>query len=105
MDRVEAQRRFAKADKLFLFGRYEDVLVELEALDEHYPGNHRLLNARARTLAKLGRISEALAICDWLLDEFQYEKIRPFREQLARELSQPVAQPAPPTQSGGSHNS
>ena len=86
MDNAEARRRFNKADKLFTYGRYDDVLVELDALDTHFPDNHRLLNAKARTLERLGRFEEALVVCDRLLNEFHYEKIRPFRDGVAHSL-------------------
>lgn len=87
MDRAEAQRRFQKADKLYTYGRFEDVLLELETLEQYFPDNHRLLNAKARTLEQLGRHSEALAVCDRLLNNFNYEKIRPIRNRLAETIS------------------
>lgn len=93
MDSREAQDRFRKADKLFTYGRYEDVLVELETLERHFPDNHRLLNARARTLEQLGRLSESLAVCDRLLNEFSYEKIQPVRDRVAAALARENAAP------------
>ncbi|MBX3176963.1 MAG: hypothetical protein KF886_06375 [Candidatus Hydrogenedentes bacterium] len=93
MDSREAQDRFRKADKLFTYGRYEDVLVELEALEQHFPSNHRLLNAKARTFEQLGRLSESLAVCDRLLNEFRYEKIQPVRDRVAAALTRQNAAP------------
>lgn len=82
MDRVAANRRFAEADALFRQGDYAESLVVLDELYDLYPEEHRLLRARAETLARLGRVDEALDTCDRLLDHFHYEKIRPLRDQL-----------------------
>ncbi len=104
MDKAEAKRRFDKADKLFTYGRFDDVLVELALLDQHFPNNHRILNARARTLEQLGRYDEALAVCDRLLNDFQYEKIRSFRDGVAHSLKHqgntPPKQPPPGVSAG-----
>ncbi|GMV92623.1 MAG: hypothetical protein AMXMBFR82_24010 [Candidatus Hydrogenedentota bacterium] len=83
MDFFEAQDRFELADDLYRNGQYAQALDQLSDLEKHYPDNYRLLNAKARTLAKLGKIQPALAICDRLLDEFKYEKVRRLRDQLA----------------------
>lgn len=103
MDFKEAKRRFQKADKLFMYGRFEDVMDELDLLETHFPNNHRLLNARARTLEQLRRYDEALGVCDRLLNDFDYEKVRPLRDTIVRELgrgrgAQPP--PLPPGQTG-----
>ncbi len=101
MDKKEAKTRFAKADKLFIHGRYEDALAELDAIEGYYPDNHRILNAQARTLERLQQYERALTICDRLLNEFQYEKVRPLRENIAvaqRNVPPPLpkSRPAPP---------
>ena len=101
MDKKEAQRRFQKADKLFTYGRFDDVLLELETLEEHFPDNHRLLNAKARTLNQLGRHDESLAVCDRLLNEFDYEKIRAFRDGVAHTIATGGAVPPPPATGHG----
>lgn len=100
MDKKEAKTRFAKADKLFVLGRYEDALDELDAIEGYYPDNHRILNAQARTLERLRQYDRAMAICDRLLNEFQYEKIRPLRENIAvamHNVPPPLPQSPPPT--------
>ncbi|MCL4691979.1 MAG: tetratricopeptide repeat protein [Candidatus Hydrogenedentes bacterium] len=83
MDFFEAQDRFELADDLYRNGQYAQALDQLSDLEKHYPDNYRLLNAKARTLAKLGKVQQALVICDRLLDEFKYEKVRRLRDQLA----------------------
>lgn len=94
MERSEAKTRFTKADRLYALGRFEDALEELNAIDDHYPNNHRILNAQARTLARLWRHDEAIALCDRLLEEFNYEKARALREAIVLEKQNgpPVSQ-------------
>lgn len=94
MDKSEAQIRFKKADRLFKLGRFEDTLDELEAIDRAFPNNHRVLNAQARTLGELRRFEQGLAVCDRLLAEFQYEKIRPLREHFVQKIGSMAATPA-----------
>ncbi|GMW03089.1 MAG: hypothetical protein AMXMBFR84_42250 [Candidatus Hydrogenedentota bacterium] len=86
MEHSEAQDLFAKAGQLYLDGRYDEALDILTTLDERYPNNHRVLKAKARTLGKIGRLDEAIALCDRLIDEFNYEKARQLRDKLQRRL-------------------
>lgn len=83
MDKSEAERRFQKADKLFTYGRFEDALADLDALDAAYPDNHRILNAKVRTLEQLQRYDEALALCDRLVSVLGYEKAQTMKDRLA----------------------
>ncbi len=87
MDKSEAERRFQKADKLFTYGRFEDALADLDALDSAFPNNHRVLNARVRTLEQLQRYEEALAVCDHLVNELGYQKAQTMRDRLAEEVA------------------
>lgn len=91
MDRAEANARFMKADELYHQGAYNEALVILDDLDAAFPGAHRLMRARAETLAKMGRTSESLEICERLLGDLHYEKIRPLRDRL---LAQQGATPS-----------
>ena len=93
MDKSEAERRFQKADKLFTYGRFEDALAEIDALDEAYPANHRVLNARVRTLEQLQRYEEALAVCERLVSELGYEKAQAMKDRLAEAVSRAGAAP------------
>jgi len=83
MDMNEAQDWFERADDLFRRGRYAEAIEVLSELESHFPDNHRVLNAKARTLAKMGKLQPALAVCDRLLNQLHYEKIRSFRNQLS----------------------
>lgn len=87
MDKSEAERRFQKADKLFTYGRFEDALADLDALDAAFPNNHRVLNARVRTLEQLQRYDEALAVCDRLVNELGYQKAQTMKDRLAEEVA------------------
>ncbi len=82
MGESEAQARFREASQLYTEGRYEEALALISELDYEFPGTINLLKAKARTLAKLGRVSEAIAVCDRLEQVFGYEKARLFRNQL-----------------------
>lgn len=82
MDKAEAERRFQKADKLFTYGRFEDALADLDALEAAYPDNHRVLNAKIRTLEQLQRFEEALPLCDRLVDHLGYDKAHTMRERI-----------------------
>lgn len=82
MDKSEAEARFNEADDLYREGRYEDALHILDDLNAAFPNKHRLLYPKARCLAHLGRFEEASAICDTLLNDFEYERATELREQL-----------------------
>lgn len=88
MDQEQANALFRQADNQFREHQYEQALETLEILEGDFGDNHRLLNAKARTLAQLGRFEESMRYCDRLLDEFHYIKIRPFRERLREQIAQ-----------------
>ena len=62
MEMSEAQGQFGLADDFFNKGRYAEAIGVLEGLEPHFPNNHRLLNAKARTLAEMGKLQPALEI-------------------------------------------
>ena len=93
MDKSEAERRFQKADKLYTYGRFEDALADLDALDSAFPNNHRVLNARVRTLEQLQRYDEALALCDRLVNELGYQKAQTMKDRLAEEVARAGSAP------------
>lgn len=93
MDKSEAERRFQKADKLFTYGRFEDALAELDALDSAFPDNHRVLNAKVRTLEQLQHYDTAVTLCKRLVDDLGYEKARNLLERLEEAASRAGAAP------------
>lgn len=82
MGESKAEVRFRQASQLYVDGRYEEALALISELDYEFPGTINILKAKARTLAKLGRVNEAIAVCDQLEQVFGYEKARLFRNQL-----------------------
>lgn len=94
MDRDEANALFGEADALFRAGEYGQSLELVGRLEADFPNNHRVLNAKAKALAALGREAEALAVCDLLLAEHGYEKIRPLRDKLAGRTALTVVETA-----------
>jgi len=88
MNQSQAEEEFSEASRLYVDGRYVDALAVLSALDGRFPGNLNILKAKARTLEKLGRIREALAVCDQLLSELGYHKARVMRDRLVARLDE-----------------
>lgn len=82
----EAEDRFRRADELFKLQLFDEALDALNALDLEFPDNHRVLNAKARTLKRLGHNQAALDIYNRLVKEFGYEKAREPRDRLVRLL-------------------
>lgn len=78
-----AEELFKKAGDLYAAGDYDEAHAILSQLDAQYPGNVQLLKALARTLDKLGRTEEAIAVCDRLIGQYGYVKALAFRERLA----------------------
>lgn len=82
----EAEDRFRRADELFKLQLFDEALDALNALDLEFPDNHRILNAKARTLKRLGHNQAALDIYHRLVKEFGYDKAREPRDRLVRLL-------------------
>lgn len=86
MEKDEAKEHFREATEWFNAGDFERSLRELEILEDDFPDNHRVLNAKARTLFQLKRHGEALTLCDRLLNEINYQKVRPLQQQILDDL-------------------
>ena len=67
MDARTAESHFKKADSLYRDGRYAEALDFLIELDEAFPNTPNVLFPLARCLRHIGRVDEALAICDDLI--------------------------------------
>lgn len=104
MDRInrkEAERLFQQADQFYREQRYTESLEILDRLDRIYPNRHRVLFPRARCLAKLGRFDDALAVCQTLVSEHEYDKARPLLDKLVQHQSAPsTVELEPYTESG-----
>ncbi|NUM55879.1 MAG: tetratricopeptide repeat protein [Candidatus Hydrogenedentes bacterium] len=67
MDARTAEAHFKEADSLYRDGRYAEALDRLIELDEAYPNTPNVLFPLARCLRRVGRVDEALGICDDLI--------------------------------------
>ena len=85
MDTSEANALFKTADELYRKEKCREALDVLHSLEIEFPGNHRVLNAKARCLAKLERHEECLSVCDQLLD-MGYDKIQPLRDRIKQQI-------------------
>jgi len=82
MDAKEAERKFKLAEKMYDEGRYGQALVVLDALAAAFPNEKNIMFPRARTLAKLERVEEALVICDQLIAQFNDPKAATLKKRL-----------------------
>ncbi len=78
----EATERFRESDTLFREGRYHEALVYLEELDHLFPNSKNVLYPKAMCMDRLGRIPEALALCDQLIAQFQDPRAQALKERL-----------------------
>lgn len=78
----EATERYKESDTLFREGRYHEALVYLEELDRLYPNSKNVLYPKALCMDRLGRIPEAVALCDQLIAGFQDPRAVALKERL-----------------------
>ena len=72
MSRAKEQKKYQQAAALFQQEKYAQALVLLEHLDRSLPHkDRRVVYARARCLAELGRTDEALGLCKELSARFK----------------------------------
>ena len=67
VDARTAEKHFKEADALYREGRHAEALDRLIELDEAFPNTPNVLLPLARCLRHVGRVDEALAICDDLI--------------------------------------
>jgi len=82
MDKDEAKTKFKKADEHFRSGRFEEALSILDELDVVFPEDRRVLYPRARCLAELSRLDEALQLCDFMVGKWDYVRARRLRSRI-----------------------
>lgn len=88
MLRSNAREQFEEANACFRSGEFETALSILDDLANAYPNNRHVLFPQARCYAELHRFSEALAVCDTLVEEANYEKARAFRSMLLQKIGE-----------------
>lgn len=69
-----AKRLFRESDQLYRGKNFAAALDGLDRLDKAFPDTHRILYPRAMCLAEVGRIEEAIAICDRLISRHKYKR-------------------------------
>ncbi|MCH7958813.1 MAG: tetratricopeptide repeat protein [Candidatus Hydrogenedentes bacterium] len=63
MNSKDAQNIYRKATDLYREQRYEEAIVHFDRLFEVYPDRKEIVYARARCLAALGRVDDAMDLC------------------------------------------
>lgn len=84
MRNKDAKLKFDEADRLYREGKCGEALELLNELDAAFPNDRKIMFPRARCLAKLYRGDEAVALCDRLIDEFQYDKARELKARVKK---------------------
>lgn len=82
MNENEAKALFRQAADIYKDGDYKDALKIFDRLDAAFPNNVRVMYPRARCFAKLGRIDEAVALCDVLITRYRHESAAELKAQL-----------------------
>lgn len=83
MKNKEATERFQEADTLYRAGDYAQALENLESINDAFPGERRILYPLARCYARMDRDEEALAICERLIDDFDFDKAVHLKKRIA----------------------
>jgi tetratricopeptide (TPR) repeat protein len=68
MNARTAQERFREADQLYRLKRYAEALEILDRLDAAFPNTRNVMLPRARCLRHLGLTTEAVRLCDQLIE-------------------------------------
>ncbi len=95
----DATQQFREADQCYKDGDFEGALKILNELDVAFPSDRNLMYAQARTLGKVGREDEALALCDRLVSEFGYSRAARLQVKLLKSMTEQIdadAAAAPP---------
>ncbi len=95
MNRQLAKQYFERAEAAQEAGKPEEALTLLNQLDAAFPNTKNIGVARAKAYAALGKIPEAVKLCDELVDRHDSRRARELKEQLLKGLLEPGApQPA-----------
>lgn len=95
MNRQLAKQYFNRAEAALEAGNAEEALTLLNQLDAAFPNTKNIGVARARAYASMGRIPEAVKLCDHLVDQHDSRRARELKEQLLLGVIEPnVPRPA-----------
>lgn len=89
-EREDALIAFRRAERLHRQGNHAEALALLDELDARYPGTKNLMYARAMCLAALGRLAEALEVCDALIVRFGAARAIELKRRMARAQDVPA---------------
>ncbi len=93
MNENEAKALFRQAADVYKDGDYKDALKIFDRLDAAFPKNVRIMYPRARCFAKLGRLTEAVALCEVLIKNYGHESAAELKAQLQPGMPANTAMP------------
>lgn len=79
-----AKRLFKQADDLYRGKNYAAALEILDRLNAAFPDTRRIMYPRAMCLAEVGRVEEAIAICDRLISRHKYKRARELKARVQK---------------------
>ena len=97
MDKVLAQKHFAKAEQLYAQGDFRDCLDILDEVNSAFPLKKSVMLSRARCHYKLDHLGQSLHICEQILERYKY----PLAESLMRKIVERFAGSAPSDSGAG----
>jgi len=101
VDEDRAKRIYERAVLLFQHNRYTEASVLFRELHEAFPENRDIVYGRARCLAALGYVNEALDLCDRLSEELGDSRGDKLAKELLAAQAGPAEAPPPETQEPG----
>jgi predicted esterase len=95
MNRQLAKQYFERSETLQEAGKPEEALALLNQLDEAFPKTKNIGVARARAYASMGRVPEAVRLCEELITLHDSQRARELKDRLVLGLLEPeTAKPA-----------
>ncbi len=91
MNRQLAKQYFDRAEASLEAGNPDEALALLNQLDAAFPNTKNIGVARARTYAAMGKIPEAVKLCDELVDRHQSRRASELKQQLILGVFEPAA--------------
>lgn len=96
MNRQLAKQYFDRAEAALESGNPEEALTLLNQLDAAFPNTKNIGVARAKAYAAMGRIPEAMHLCDALIQEHDSRRAKELKARLVSGESVPISPKAVP---------